>query len=523
LNILNLKKDHLKSNLKTDICIVGSGPAGCILAIELAKKKNDILLIESSNKLSEFTRDSISYNSTINDSLLTSLGWFNGLGGSSNLWAGRISSFESIDFIDREWIPNSGWPIDYKTYSFYLNEAYKLIEKTEYNYLQSIDDIRCSLNINDKFKMSFLESLKYFIWSKKPFNARDYLLENGKSLKNLTILSNAPVNFLYDNLDNNHIDCLSVKPENKKEFKVFSKKFILATGGIETPRLLLNSSIKNRRKIGNKYVGKFFSTHPKGNIAILNLYKKARINNPLFIDSKEKNINFRLGVGLSEKQQFKYRTLNHYFQLTPLLEHQANKAFEFIKSYKILDNPLFNRPNFIKGYLPGLFKIFYNNFRSLCNLQLYSKSFVMRGFFDQYPNINNCLTLSDQKKNDGTFKININWVFSELDKKSVIHSLEIINKSLKANNLGQIDFGNLQRNDSWNLQNIHSHFMGSTRMGKNQSNAVTNQNGQVYGFDNLFISGPSLFPTYGYANPFLSIAAIALMQADHINYSLNNL
>ncbi len=43
-------------------------------------------------------------------------------------------------------------------------------------------------------------------------------------------------------------------------------------------------------------------------------------------------------------------------------------------------------------------------------------------------------------------------------------------------------------------------------MGKDPNTAVTNENAQVYDIDNLYISGPSLFPTYGFANPFLTRA-----------------
>jgi len=38
----------------------------------------------------------------------------------------------------------------------------------------------------------------------------------------------------------------------------------------------------------------------------------------------------------------------------------------------------------------------------------------------------------------------------------------------------------------------------------------------VHGVDNLFIAGSSVFPTCGYANPTLTIVALALRLADHL-------
>ena len=53
-------------------------------------------------------------------------------------------------------------------------------------------------------------------------------------------------------------------------------------------------------------------------------------------------------------------------------------------------------------------------------------------------------------------------------------------------------------------------------MGNNIKTSVTNENGLVHGSKNLYIVGPSLFPTYGFANPFLTIAALSLKLGDYL-------
>ena len=42
----------------------------------------------------------------------------------------------------------------------------------------------------------------------------------------------------------------------------------------------------------------------------------------------------------------------------------------------------------------------------------------------------------------------------------------------------------------------------------------------VFGYDNLFIAGSSVFSTSGWANPTLTIAALALRLADHLDAAL---
>ena len=60
------------------------------------------------------------------------------------------------------------------------------------------------------------------------------------------------------------------------------------------------------------------------------------------------------------------------------------------------------------------------------------------------------------------------------------------------------------------------HHMGTTRMHQDPKKGVVDQNCRVHGISNLFIAGPSVFPTSGYANPSLTIVALAVRLADHI-------
>ena len=49
---------------------------------------------------------------------------------------------------------------------------------------------------------------------------------------------------------------------------------------------------------------------------------------------------------------------------------------------------------------------------------------------------------------------------------------------------------------------------------------VTDGWGRVHDVPNLFIAGSSLFPTSGWANPTLTIIALALRTADHVSREL---
>ena len=63
---------------------------------------------------------------------------------------------------------------------------------------------------------------------------------------------------------------------------------------------------------------------------------------------------------------------------------------------------------------------------------------------------------------------------------------------------------------------LAGHQMGTTRMSNDPMKGVTDANARVHGVANLFITGSSLFPTAGFANPTLTIVALTLRLADHL-------
>jgi len=64
------------------------------------------------------------------------------------------------------------------------------------------------------------------------------------------------------------------------------------------------------------------------------------------------------------------------------------------------------------------------------------------------------------------------------------------------------------------------HPAGGCRMGCNESEGVVTGDGRVFGTENLYVAGASVFPTSGALNPTLTIAALAMRLGDHITARL---
>jgi choline dehydrogenase-like flavoprotein len=64
------------------------------------------------------------------------------------------------------------------------------------------------------------------------------------------------------------------------------------------------------------------------------------------------------------------------------------------------------------------------------------------------------------------------------------------------------------------------HHMGTTRMGTDPDESVVNARMQTHDLGNLTIASSSVFRTSGALNPTLTIGALALKAADHVDKRL---
>lgn len=517
--IIDLHQNNDIQQIKAKVCVIGSGPGGGIVAGQLAKQGIDVALIEAGGEVLNAENDFIDPDGFFERERGPHFNWSKQLGGSSHLWAGRSSPFEEIDFEKRSWVPDSGWPISHQEIEPFYAQASEIMGLAGYEYFSDMPE---KSTLSEQIQDTGTIQSKCFQWATKPFNVGEYLHDAVQHNPSLRIYLNAPVRKLIEAENGKTIKEIEIFTASKHSIFVQADIFVLATGGIETPRLLLNSTERNSKGIGNEYdvVGRYFSTHPKANIAALILNKPLSTNDPYFIDSTLNDAHYRLGVGLSEKLQRKHKLLNHYFKLAPLLEHKANQAFEMITRSKVIKNDLIDSSKVVQGFLPGLGKLAYEAIGRVAGFQPKAQKFIMRAFLDQYPNKDNRVRLSSAQKDDGTFKADIHWRYSDDDRQSVLNFLNIMDQTLQEHQIGHIEYSKLKEKEDWKIWSIHSHFMGGTRMGSDKKTSVTDKNAKLHDIENLYISGPSLFPTYSFANPFLTIVSLSLRLSETLKTKL---
>ena len=124
------------TTVQANICIVGGGPAGITLALELAHTGKSVLLLESGDIGPSADAQALNVGEVVDEALHSPPDKYRQrvLGGGTSIWGGRCVPFDPIDFATRPWVDHSGWPIGYDDVEAHYAAANALCEAGAYEY-----------------------------------------------------------------------------------------------------------------------------------------------------------------------------------------------------------------------------------------------------------------------------------------------------------------------------------------------------------------------------------------------------
>lgn len=144
---------------------------------------------------------------------------------------------------------------------------------------------------------------------------------------------------------------------------------------------------------------------------------------------------------------------------------------------------------------------------------------------EQAPNRESRVRLQEERDASGVPRISLDWRLTALDRVSARELVTAFGEELSRLGMGHVSRAAWLDDEAADwvsdpLVSVHPlggyHHMGTTRMADDPRHGVTDGHGRVHGHPNLWIAGSSLFPTGGWANPTLTILALALRQADRL-------
>ena len=522
--IIDVNSHDKSMALQTDVCILGAGVAGIVLARELLPHFNKITLIESGDTNYSAETQSL-YSPEIQPSLYPdpTISRLRMLGGSSNHWENGTEPLDPIDFEKREWIDNSGWPIKHSDVASYYDKAATYCGVGDDGY--KVSDWTKRLNKKDLFADSTLVESSIV---KNGIPPTRFFEKYGSELAgndNLTIYKNANVTDLHYEPDSLKVKTITFESFKKIKHRISANIFILCFGGIENARVMLEFNAKYNDALGNKNdnVGRYFMDHPTIRAAHLYPFDKESFD---FYKGQAFDGKGVVGnVQLSKDSLVKNKTLNlrmsFYDQSRLTLSHGVSSLHilsESAKDFELADNFGTHLTNIIKDLDTVTDTISRKSF----DVPLFDDSDEFGGFqvnamMEQTPSRNNRIKLGTEKDVFGLRKIIIDWQVTQKDKDMAWKSLEVLAQGVGAEALGRVRL--LKERDSriWESQlGFGHHHIGTTRMGLSQKDGVVDSNQKVFGSDNFYISGSSVFSTGGHVPPTLTIVALSIRLADHI-------
>ena len=486
-----------------DVCICGAGVAGITLAQKLSSKL-DVLLLEGGGLEYSVESQNIYRGEIVGrPSYPLETARLRYFGGTSNHWAGWCHPLDESDFLKKLYLKYSGWPIRRGDLDPYLTEAGAVLDLTEdradqasaYEEGQLGFDI---LQANDFRRVGFK-------WS-PPTRFGEKFRDDIEHSSNVTCFLNANVVDVSLHANLTRVSDFEVRDMTGKSYRATAKTFIVAAGGIENPRVLLNANRQIPAGIGNEndLVGRFFADH--------HVLKVGRF---ILEDDARERVASRHWNNESRKNDW-------YFAPTP----------EFMEREQILNFGLVVVPD--REPSSGL--SFKKHLSSLVCKSEWSQSKMdqwrdtpmwcpgggfLRMVSEQSPNPLSRVTLGSDTDRFGVRRSVLDWRHSDIDLRTIQRAVIRLGEVLAKKELGRVQVDNWLLQDQLSVPDTERtggwHHMCTTRMASNKSEGVVDENLRVFGTDNLFIGGSSVFATTGHDCPTISIVQLALRLADHIN------
>jgi choline dehydrogenase-like flavoprotein len=493
-DILALESD---ARLEADVVVVGSGIAGAEVATFLARRGVNVLLLESGRE--DFdpaiqALNDVSFTAKPHRVLDPDASYHRYLppeqrgasrirqfGGTSNAWTGKWKHLQRSDFAPRPWVPDSDWPIGFDTLLAHYRSA-----AAEYGFGDLEAEARRA-EIEDLRRRVALHGLKLssFWWEKTPTRTRIRFGDEMRALPSLRVVLGATATELLTDPSGRRIEGVVCRSLEGRRLVGAGHRVVLATGGLETPRLLLASDRQVPGGIGNAHdlVGRYYTDHPKHHSGILRPGPLARTFAREF--QYKPKPRFCVCFALDDRTQRERRLLEHVIYLKPVYETRRVRVRRWLRRTPACRDG--------RGTVADY------------RVKLVS---------EQVPNRESRVRLGARRDALGMRELLVEWRFTPQDHASVDEVVRLADARFRAAGLGVFDFGDAL--PAIDTMTDAAHQMGTARMADSPERGVVDPDCRVWGTENLYVASAAVFPTGPSYSPTFTILALARRLGEHL-------
>ena len=556
------------SALSTDLAVVGAGPVGIAMALEVANNGFDVVLVESGDEKPDSNTQQLAEAAEWNTALHApmSMSVRRQLGGTSTIWGGRCVPYDRVDFERRDHISNATWPVTYDELLPYYQRAC--------NWLQ------CGRAAFDTTQMTHLPpsvvpGLREGVGSSATFErwslSTDFAREYGDALKRsrrVRVVTGLTCTEVISGLNSTHVEKLDCRTLESKRVSIQARGYVLACGGLETTRLLLASRGPYGGALGDHsgHLGSWYMGHVAGVIAnvrfctpprstvfgyerdIDGTYVRRRFSiaseaqrthelpntiaflaNPDLADHRHRNgilsfayLTLRSPLGelvTPAAQRFSaagggvpVRTADNAARAS-VCAHLMNVARDCPSVARFVVE--FGTRRFLAGRrkVPGLFSAYSGE-----------NCYPLQYFGEQIPNRQSRVRLASERDSVGMPRLNIDLRFSQADVDGILRCHEVWDDYLQKNGCGRLEYVSPDPSSVvWSRMDGGTHQLGTTRMASKAEDGVVDEHLAVHGMSNLFVASSSVLLTSSQANPTFMVIVLTLRLADRLKLILGDL
>ena len=539
---------------RVDACVVGAGPAGALVARTLAERGRDVVVLDAGprfdfeDRLERMERsirpahDPLSvwemggerdaFSSTGERFYPLNRARVKGVGGSTLHWQGMVMRLHESDFETRSrYGVADDWPIDYGDLRPYYARAETALGVAgasdnpfapprdepypmpafEPSYgdsifaeacerlgvaMHSVPNARNAESYDGASQCVGYGTCKPVCPSGAKYDATR-TIEDAREA-GARVLDRVPVQRLEHDRSGGTVEAAVYATPDGETHRQEARQFVLACGGVETPRLLLLSrSEEYPDGLANSsgLVGRYFMDHLFAGTGGI-VERRTRQNHVGFItseshqfydDPSEGTGGTEAGIPPADADRSAFTPLKLEF-----LNYAGPSPVEMALGSESWGDDLL-------GSLR----------------EAYGNSIGMGGLVGQRPREENFVDLDPSRTDDhGNPVPRVHWHVDGVTRRTI----------RRANEIQAAVLSELDAEITWQIGPETTgpafHHMGTTRMGRDPGESVVTPRTRTHDLDNLWVAGSSVFVTSGAMNPTLTLAALALRTAEYVDETL---
>jgi choline dehydrogenase-like flavoprotein len=510
--LIDLEQEVPGKSYSSQVCILGAGIAGLVLAQRLARLGLSVHLLEAGGlELEERSQGLYATEMAGDRHTGATEGRFRLFGGSSTRWGGQLLPYTEDIFSPTAGMPSWPWPIGPEATEQYHCEVLEIMGADRLPFGPEL------LNALGRPKVEFGDAVRLRFSKWAPFRRRNLALSLGREClahPGLTVFTHA--NAIALDASGGRVQSVTVRNYAGEDFMFRADQFVVCLGTIESSRLLLSSNV------GNEFdqVGRYFHDHVGLRVAKIEGEAKARVLDrlgPFYVDGTLHTCKLEASAELRQRERLP-AVMAHVVIEEPE-DSGAGAARAMLQSLQ-------------QGKLRGIGGRAWPMLRGLGDIARLAWDSRVRQRravsaraqlwlkidMEQVARADDRIRLAETRDALGQRRAVVDWRIGTLEREAVRAYAPVVKAALERIGIAGLQWtpGVLDASAELPPMADTFHAMGGLRMGVDVGASVVDPDLKIHGMENLHVVSCAVFPAGGSSNPTFTMMALTLRLADRL-------